>query len=82
MLIRNLSYKDQVIDVALQFVEVLEENKIQFVPIVHKMGKLDMLVGHQSVDVFGKNFVFSDEIQVDKNAVWLSDMLNLAQYSH
>lgn len=82
VLIRNLSYKDQVIDVALQFVEVLEENKIQFVPIVHKMGKLDMLVGHQSVDVFGKNFVFSDEIQVDKNAVWLSDMLNLTQYSH
>ena len=82
VIIQNFTYKNEVIDIALQYVEVLTNGLIHFVPIVNKMGKLDALNGHITIDVSGQTFVIPKEIKEGDNAVWLSKLLNLTQYSH
>ena len=82
VIIKNLHYHKTTIDIALQYAEVLKNKKLHFVPIVHSMGELSNLNAHEIIDVSGKNLSFSHEITVDSNAVWLSELLNLTQYSH
>ncbi|MGB0273697.1 MAG: M14 family zinc carboxypeptidase [Flavobacteriaceae bacterium] len=82
VLILNLGHEGKVIDVALQYVEVLKDEQIHFVPIVHKMGKLDSLQGHKKLDVSTQKFTYLNKISEGSNAVWLADLLNLTQYSH
>ncbi|MGB0443830.1 MAG: M14 family zinc carboxypeptidase [Flavobacteriaceae bacterium] len=82
VLIQNLMYEGKVIDVALQYVEVLKDEQIHFVPIVHRIGKLDSLQGHKSIDVSSQTFSYLNKLSEGSNAVWLADLLNLTQYSH
>ena len=82
VLIKNLNVGQTTTDIALQYAEVLKNGEIHFVPIIHKMGELAGLNGHKTIDVSGENMRFSKEITVGSSAVWLSDLLNLTQYSH
>ena len=82
VLIKNISSGNRTVDIALQYVEVLKNDEIIFVPILHKMGELASLNGHKTVDVSGKNIRFSEELALGSNALELSKLLNLTQYSH
>ena len=82
VLIQNLTYQENQIDIALRYVEVLDGNQINFIPVIHKMGKLDSLIGHRNIDVSNKTFHFVNTISIESNAVWLADLLNLTHYSH
>ena len=82
VLIKNLNVDQTTTDIALQYVEVLKNEKIHFLPIVHKMGKLADINGHRTMDFSGENIALSKKITVGSSAIWLSDLLNLTQYSH
>lgn len=82
VLIKNITLDNIPIDIALQYVEVLKNEEIHFVPIVHKIGKLAGLNGHKIIDVTGKNISLSKALTVGTSAIELSELLNLTQYSH
>ena len=56
IIIRNAKLNDNVpnIDIAIQFNEVLKDNKIEFIPTIKKIGDLDKYFGHIEIDVSGK----------------------------
>lgn len=82
VLIKNFHYDNSVVDLALQYEEILKDEQLHFVPIVHNMGDLAGLNGHQTIDDFTEKIPFSAEITLGSDAVWLAKMLNLTQYSH
>lgn len=82
VLIKNITLDNIPIDIALQYVEVLKNEEIHFVPFVHKIGKLAGLNGHKIIDVTGKNISLSKALTVGTSAIELSELLNLTQYSH
>ena len=82
VLIKNITLDNIPIDIALQYVEVLKNEEIHFVPIVHKIGKLAGLNGHKIINVTGKNISLSKALTVGTSAIELSELLNLTQYSH
>ncbi|TYA71852.1 M14 family zinc carboxypeptidase [Seonamhaeicola marinus] len=51
IIIRNVSgYGEDVLDIAIQFKEVLTEGSLNFVPIVEKIEKLNGFYGHKELD--------------------------------
>lgn len=56
VILRKANYKGIIEDIALQFEEVLNNDKIEFVPTLKKVGKLDSFYGHR-------------EIELDKNEI-------------
>jgi len=56
IIIRNAQVSEndnQLFDIAIQFKEVLKSKKIEFVPFVEKISKLDTFYGHKEIDVQG-----------------------------
>jgi hypothetical protein len=82
VLIKNVKQKGNSLDIELQFVETLDNEKVDFIPIIHSIGELQRLKGHKTVDLIGKDIELQQDIIAGDNAIWLAQMLNLTQYSH
>ena len=53
VIIRNALVDDKVVDVGIQFQEVLNQNKVEFLPKIVKIEKLDNFFGHREIDANG-----------------------------
>lgn len=53
LIIRNTMVNNESCDVAIQYLERLSNEKIEFVPIVEKISNLDGFFGHEEVDANG-----------------------------
>ncbi len=60
IIIRNTVVNNQKVDVAIQYLEKLAENTIEFSPIVEKISNLNGYFGHKEVDANG-NLVLTDD---------------------
>lgn len=69
IILRNVSHKNTIVDVAIQFKEVLKWGKIQFVPVIEKIGADIQETGHREIDVNGESLKFPEEGQLIENVV-------------
>ena len=53
VIIRNAKINDELVDVGIQFQERLNQNKVEFIPKVEKIEKLDGFYGHKEIDANG-----------------------------
>lgn len=80
VILREAKLKDEVVDVAIQFEEVLKDDKIVFVPILKETGNLDSYFGHREILMDKKEVKFnktdlkdtSEIVFVKKNSEFLS----------
>lgn len=59
VIIRNAQFKEGMLDVAIQFQEQLQGNRVEFVPKVVKIESLKGFFGHKEIDALGKK-VFNE----------------------
>lgn len=57
VIIRNIGKQNA--DLAIQYREVLIDNKISFVPFIETLGSLEAYTGHQEIDVLGKKLLLN-----------------------
>ena len=57
VIIRNIGKQNA--DLAIQYREVLIDNKISFVPFLEALGPLETYIGHQEMDVLGKKLLLN-----------------------
>lgn len=65
VILRDANLNDEVVDVAIQFEEVLKNNKIEFIPTLKETGNLDSFFGHREVKI-GKKVIKVEKS--DKNS--------------
>jgi hypothetical protein len=82
ILIKNVKQKGNALDIALQFVETLNNEKVDFIPIIHSIGKLHHLKGHKMIDLIDNDIELGQDVIVGENAIRLAKMLGLTQYSY
>lgn len=56
VILRNMHFKGKQLDIALQYTEVLKEDKIGWVAVIDRIGGCESLNGHREID-FGGNEV-------------------------
>lgn len=61
ILIRKATLNDKVMDVAIQYEEILKNGKIEFIPILKEVGNLDSYFGHREIKMDKK------EIKIKKS---------------
>jgi len=64
VIIRNVEIAGIITSVSISYEEVLEENTIQFVPILDKIGGLDSFFGHKEVDGAGAKILLNSHENV------------------
>lgn len=82
VLIKNVKLKGNALNIALQFVETLNNEKVDFIPIIHSIGALQHLKGHKMIDLNKNDIELGQDIIAGENAIRLAKMLGLTQYSH
>ena len=55
VIIRNAKVNNELVDIGIQFQERLNENKIEFIPKVEKIEKLDGFFGHKEIQANGSD---------------------------
>ncbi|WAC02370.1 DUF2817 domain-containing protein [Lacinutrix neustonica] len=58
IIIKNVTYKNEIMDIAIQYHERLIENKLHFIPIIEKIEKLDKFYAHKTLEA-NKNEVLT-----------------------
>ncbi len=69
VIIRNISKGDSMVDVVIQFKEVLKWGKIQFVPMIEKIGADIKEIGHREIDAKNETLKYPEESQLIENVV-------------
>lgn len=69
VLLRNCLVKDEIVDVAIQFKEVLSGGKIDFSAVVEKIGADLQVFGHKEIDCYNKNVKTIDNIELSENVI-------------
>lgn len=65
IIIRNVSgYSDEMVDIAIQFKEILSNGKLDFKPIVEKIEKLEGFYGHKELDAKGGTVYDIDNLKL------------------
>ena len=62
IILRDAKIDDEIYDVAIQYEEVLEKNKVKFVPTLKELKKLNSYFGHREI------FLDKKEIKIQKSA--------------
>ncbi|WP_245686447.1 M14 family zinc carboxypeptidase [Psychroflexus sediminis] len=77
IVLRNVNYNsNETFDIAIQFKEVLSENKIEFIPIIEKMGNLTRGYGHREINLEGQSLQFENPLNLKEGEVLASFILN------
>ncbi|WP_417888109.1 M14 metallopeptidase family protein [Zunongwangia sp.] len=58
IILRNVDLDNQIVDIAIQYSEILNENKIQFTPIINKIAPKIINFGHREIDCTNKKVRF------------------------
>ncbi|MFO8147265.1 MAG: M14 family metallopeptidase [Gillisia sp.] len=66
VILRNVLFKSKLVDVAIQFKEVLSHDKIEFIPVIEKISPKLAFYAHR-------------EIQCDNSEIWLTDNQKLSE---
>lgn len=64
VIIRNVEIADKLTSLSISYEEVLEENTIQFVPVLDKIGGLNSFFGHKEVDGAGAKILLNSHENV------------------
>ncbi len=67
IILREATLNDEVMDVAIQFEEVLKIDKIEFIPTLRETGKLDSYFGHREIKIDKKDIKIR---KLDENRVF------------
>lgn len=59
IILRKAKINELIIDIAIQFEEKLDNNKIEFIPRISKIGGLDDFNGHKEFDLEAKNIMIN-----------------------
>ena len=51
IILRNVEFEEKVVDLAIQYQEILENEIIKFSPKIEKIGNLESFFGHKEIDV-------------------------------
>ncbi len=77
IIIRNVSgYAEDLVDIAVQYTETLISGKLEFVPNVMKIEKLESFYGHREIDARGGKVLTEDGIRLDLGYENVIVMLN------
>jgi hypothetical protein len=60
VIIRNASVDNKIVDIGIQYQEILKENRVEFLPKVVKIEKLEHLFGHKEIDANGHEVLDAD----------------------
>ncbi len=77
IIVRNVSgYAEGLVDIAVQYTETLISGKLEFVPNVMKIEKLESFYGHREIDARGGKVLTEDGIRLDLGYENVIVMLN------
>lgn len=71
----------EVLDIAIQFKEVLKNNKIEFVPIIEKIGELNSFFGHKEVSANNYEVLINNQRNLVEGIEIEDVFINNAKYS-
>ncbi len=60
IILRNANYKGKIVDIAIQFDEVLKNDKILFIPVLKQVGDLKSFFGHKEIELDKKEIDILD----------------------
>lgn len=73
--------KAQVVDIAIQYQEILKNNTIEFVPIVEKIGDLSTYFGHRELSAEGFELVLENGLNITEGLELEYVIINSVKYS-
>lgn len=73
--------KAQVVDIAIQYQEILKDNTIEFVPIVEKIGDLSTYFGHRELSAEGFELVLENGLNITEGLEVEYVVINSVKYS-
>lgn len=73
--------KAQVVDIAIQYQEILKDNTIEFVPIVEKIGDLSTYFGHRELSAEGFELVLENGLNITEGLEVEYVIINSVKYS-
>lgn len=73
--------KAQVVDIAIQYQEILKNNTIEFVPIVEKIGDLSTYFGHRELSADGFELVLENGLNITEGLEVEYVIINSVKYS-
>ncbi|MBK5192442.1 MAG: peptidase M14 [Flavobacteriaceae bacterium] len=76
VILRDVKLNDQITDVAIQFKEVLTNNKIEFVPIIEKIAPNLSFYGHKEIDCGKKKVSLEGQKPLGENVLVSNIILN------
>src|SRR5680860_59579 len=76
VILRDAKLNDEITDVAIQFKEVLTNNKIEFVPIIEKIAPNLSFYGHKEIDCKKKKISLEGQKSLSENVLVRNIILN------
>lgn len=72
ILLQNAQVEEESVDIALHYVESMQEGKVVFTPIIHSMGNLGGQHAHKIIDFSNERKLNKSEVLLEKAVDWVT----------